>query len=89
MSGWTKTETYHFRLFEYNENANTGNHALYQLCGYAEGSETPSSTVGLLSLKDQGIRYYPNPVKDKLYVELPSASFVNKGPVGEICWAKP
>jgi hypothetical protein len=73
VQGLDQNKTYHFRLFEYNENANTGNYALYQLCDYLSGEQKPSSTVGFLSLEEQGIRCYPNPARAVYTIELPEA----------------
>ncbi|MFK7970469.1 MAG: serine hydrolase domain-containing protein, partial [Bacteroidia bacterium] len=40
------SETYHFRVFEYNQNSKTGNHALYQLCASPQANAKPSVNVG-------------------------------------------
>ena len=60
---------YHFRLFDYNQNSGTGDHALYQL----HQSPEADAVTGITSLQDlqqSGIRFFPNPANDQLQLHL-------------------
>ncbi len=70
VTGLEAGKTYHFRLFDYNQNATTGNHALYLLGGSAQDSATTSSSTGIADLQQAGIRFYPNPASDYLHIDL-------------------
>ena len=74
LTGLEAGKTYHFRLFDYNQNANTGNHALYLLGGSAQDSTTTSSSTGIADLLHAGIRFYPNPASDYLHIDLDAAA---------------
>ena len=65
---------YYFRVFDYNVSANTGEQALYKLCGTTElkvtaGLATSVQGTGQLA----GVRIYPTVVTEALTVELPSS----------------
>lgn len=63
-------KSYHFRLFEYNKNLETGNHALYQLFNPPTEEATTSTSTGIEDLEALGIRFYPNPAKNQIFIEL-------------------
>lgn len=64
------SKTYHFRLFDYNQNSETGNHALYQLFDPPTEEATTSSTTGIEDLEALGINFYPNPANNQIFIEL-------------------
>ena len=47
VSGLTPGEKYRFRVFEYNQNTDTGNHALYLLGNHPEAFAVPNLTIDL------------------------------------------
>ena len=47
VSGLTPGEKYRFRVFEYNQNADTGDHALYLLGNHPEAFAVPSLHVAI------------------------------------------
>ena len=68
VTGLDPAKTYHFRLFDYNQSANTGNHALYHLCESPTASATTAS-VGLeASLTELGVQVFPNPTNGLLRI---------------------
>lgn len=71
LTGLDSTKTYYLRLFDYNKNTITGDHALYKLCGEAQTSVTTSSSTHIDDLAELGIRFFPNPAQDWLEIELP------------------
>jgi CubicO group peptidase (beta-lactamase class C family) len=74
VTGLEAGKTYHFRLFEYNQNAATGNHALYLLGGSPQDSATTASSTSLAGLQQAGIHFYPNPARDYVRIELDAAA---------------
>lgn len=78
ITGLDPAKTYHFRLFDYNKNFNTGFHSLYQLCDYAAASAKTSTNTSITDLTAQGIRLFPNPVRDVLHLEFSKASGVDQ-----------
>ncbi|MEL7342569.1 MAG: T9SS type A sorting domain-containing protein, partial [Bacteroidota bacterium] len=68
--GLDSTKTYHFRVFEYNQNTTTGQHALYQLARSPQESIDLSGATNLEDLAALGIRFFPNPAQDQLFVEF-------------------
>lgn len=66
-------KTYHFRLFEFAQNAQSGNHSLYQLCDVTADSASLNA-VGIDSeLLEAGISFFPNPTNGLVSVNLPEA----------------
>jgi len=51
VSDLTTNTNYQFRLFEYKKNANTGNNALYQLAGAANGSQNTLSANASVTVR--------------------------------------
>jgi hypothetical protein len=47
VSGLTPGEKYRFRVFEYNQNADTGDHALYLLGNHPEAFAVPNLTIDI------------------------------------------
>ncbi|MEM6802316.1 MAG: serine hydrolase [Bacteroidota bacterium] len=70
ITGLDPSKTYHFKLYEYNKNAATGNHSLYQLFEPPTEEATTATSTNLLDLIQQGIRFYPNPTQAKLKIEM-------------------
>lgn len=64
------SKTYHFRLFDYNQNSETGDHALYQLFDPPTEEATTSTSTGIEDLEALGIRFYPNPARGQIFIEL-------------------
>ena len=58
--------TYHFRLFEYNENVSTGNNPLYKLCNCPTFQFNTTNTLSLTDniLFQESLKIYPNPVNN-------------------------
>ena len=77
LTGLDATKTYHFRLFEYNKNTNTGNHTLYQLCDAAVDSATTETNTAIADLEKLGIRFFPNPAHHIMQIELAYATQVD------------
>ena len=63
---------HHFRLFEFNQNANTGGHPLYMLCNSAQDSVLTPAAVGV-SAALSGLRVYPNPTADAVHIDFDGA----------------
>ncbi|MDX2245817.1 MAG: serine hydrolase [Bacteroidia bacterium] len=72
LTGLTEGKKYHFRLFDYNQSTTSGNHALYQLALSAQDSATTATNTSLEDLASLGIRFYPNPMSEKVHISLPS-----------------
>lgn len=70
LTGLDPEKTYHFSLYEYQKYANTGNHALYQLCDAPVLSATTASSSVGKDLDQWGIRFYPNPTSGILHIEM-------------------
>ncbi|MEL6654683.1 MAG: T9SS type A sorting domain-containing protein, partial [Bacteroidota bacterium] len=70
ITGLDSTKTYHFRVFEYNQNTNTGQNALYQLARSPQESIDLSGTTNIEDLAALGVRFYPNPAQDQLFLEI-------------------
>ncbi|MGB0166187.1 MAG: T9SS type A sorting domain-containing protein, partial [Luteibaculum sp.] len=64
---------YYIRVFEYNENSNTGNYPLYKLCGGDEREVTTLNSTGFgNSLAGSSpVNIYPSPAKNQLLMEMP------------------
>lgn len=70
VTGLDENTDYVFRVVEYNQAANTGDNALYQLGSNAE-AEVTTSSLGLDDNALSQFSIYPNPVKEVLYVNAP------------------
>ncbi|MDX2286132.1 MAG: serine hydrolase [Bacteroidia bacterium] len=66
-------KTYFFRLFEYNRNAGTGNHALYLLGQSGYGRLTTTGATGIGPDLLRSLRVYPNPARTEVAVEFEPA----------------
>ncbi|MEM6346035.1 MAG: serine hydrolase [Bacteroidota bacterium] len=73
LSGLDPSKTYHFRLFDYNQNTTTANHALYQLARSPQGDATTNTTTSIEDLASVGIRFYPNPAESQIFISLDKA----------------
>ncbi|MCB0845553.1 MAG: serine hydrolase [Bacteroidetes bacterium] len=71
VEGLDSTKTYHFRVFEYNQNTTTGNHALYFLANSPQDSASVLTATNLEHLKALGVKIYPNPATDLINIEVP------------------
>ncbi|MCB0846383.1 MAG: serine hydrolase [Bacteroidetes bacterium] len=78
VEGLDSTKTYHFRVFEYNQNTTTGNHALYFLANSPQDSASVSTATNLEDLNALGIKIYPNPASDLINIEVPDNLKVNR-----------
>lgn len=64
VSGLSENSKYYFRVFEYNQNQQTGDYPLYNLCNSAVSAPT-----GIFEKNEIArIRVYPNPTNDFLHV---------------------
>jgi len=70
LTGLNPASTYHFKLFDYHQNSNTGNHALFQLHNPPSDSATTSTSTAMDELLKKGISFYPNPTNGFLKIEL-------------------
>ncbi|MEO0470201.1 MAG: T9SS type A sorting domain-containing protein [Bacteroidota bacterium] len=69
VNGLAANKQYHFRLFDYNQNTGTGNHALYQLHQSPQAAAVATIT-NLDDLQASGIAFYPNPTNDQLQLQF-------------------
>ena len=64
--------SYSFRVFEYNESANTGNNALYKLCGGDEKKVTTLTVTSARELsEDERVKIYPTVSDAFIHLEFP------------------
>lgn len=70
LSGLDPNKTYHFRLFDYNQNNITGNHALYLLARSPQESATTASSTSIEDLNELGLKLYPNPAQGQVFIEV-------------------
>ncbi len=59
---------YSFRVIEYNQSANTGNNALYRLCGPEKQVKT-SSVSGINEASIASFKLFPSPAQNHIVVE--------------------
>ncbi|MEL7531120.1 MAG: serine hydrolase [Bacteroidota bacterium] len=70
LSNLDPNKTYHFRLFDYNQNNTTGNHALYQLARSPQESATTASYTNIENLQQLGLSFYPNPAHSQIFISV-------------------
>ncbi|MFK7925189.1 MAG: serine hydrolase [Bacteroidia bacterium] len=70
LSGLDPSKTYHFRLFDYNQNSTTGNHALYLLARSPQESATTASYTSIEDLNELGLKFYPNPAQEQVFIQV-------------------
>jgi CubicO group peptidase (beta-lactamase class C family) len=64
--------TYFFRIFDYNESFNTGNNALFKLCGGDQQQVTTEEPLNSNSFHGiEGVKIYPTLVSDRIHLEVP------------------
>ena len=68
LSSLDPNQIYHFRIFDYNKNSNTGTHSLYQLCDYTADSASTSTNTSIPILLNQNLHIFPNPTQDVVHV---------------------
>lgn len=67
--------TYHFRLFEYNLSANTGNYPLYMLCNSEQASTTTLTTAVAETHSNSWLQVFPTPAANQLTVSVSTGFF--------------
>ncbi|MEO0732236.1 MAG: T9SS type A sorting domain-containing protein, partial [Bacteroidota bacterium] len=77
LTGLEAATTYHFRVFDYNRSANTGNHEVYKHCGNEALSVETMGAVSANDLARQGeLELYPTIATDE--VRLRSATSLRR-----------
>lgn len=71
VGGLSANTSYTFRVFDYNQSSNTGNHALYRLCGGDEQAVTTISAVSVdpIAQADE-LKLYPTLATEKIHLEF-------------------
>lgn len=63
--------SYSFRVFDYNESANTGNNKLYKLCGNSEYQAlTTEATNRVWLINSERVKVYPTLANNQITIEL-------------------
>jgi hypothetical protein len=71
VTGLEPDKLYYFRLFEFNQNDNTGNLPLYKLCNSEHKSVQTAGVSGIHEPEGSIDRVFPNPTTGSLTVSSP------------------
>ncbi|MGV3540010.1 MAG: serine hydrolase, partial [Rufibacter sp.] len=71
ITGLSPETAYTVKVYEYNQNSTTGNHALYLLGQSAKASFTTPNALGVASeVESKAIRVFPNPSNGEINIDL-------------------